>query len=312
MALPALILFLSLVIDRVLGDPKSRLHPVSLLGEFIGLWGKPELYPAYLQRFFGAFLALSTALLFASPFYLFERYAPVLLFLIGAPFFLKICFAWRCLEEHVSNVENAVFHGGGRNEVQMLVSRDTSTLNDEEILSAAYESMAENLVDSVVSPLFYFTFFGLFGSAFFRAFNTMDAMLGYKDERIRLGWFCARTDDILNFIPARLTGILLIFYFTVKGRFKPAWNAFLSDRKKREGFNGGIPMSLIAGGCMTAFVKPGVYVIGNKEKSLAESRSELISAFRWTAVLASVLFVVIMVLSGGIVFQVIYTLSFNF
>ena len=306
MALPALILCLSLVVDRVFGDPKSRLHPVAILGSFIGFWGRPSLYPLYLQRFSGIILALFTALLFAAPFYLFEKYAPFLIFLIGAPFLLKICFAWRCLEEHVKNVENAFLSGGGRSEVQMLVSRDADSLNDEEILSAAYESMAENLVDSVVSPLFYFTFFGLFGSAFFRAFNTMDAMLGYKDERIRMGWFPARMDDILNYIPARFTGLILLLYFALNGRFHPAWDVFISDRKKRAGFNGGIPMSLIAGGCKTAFVKPGVYVIGKKEKSLFESRSEILLAFRWTAVISSVIFMILLYISGGILFQVIY------
>ena len=77
-------------------------------------------------------------------------------------------------------------------------------LDPVDIRSAAYESMTENLTDSIFSPLFYFSLFGLTGAAFFRAANTMDAMLGYRDERIRLGWCSARMDDILNFIPARL------------------------------------------------------------------------------------------------------------
>ncbi|MDD4299676.1 MAG: adenosylcobinamide-phosphate synthase CbiB [Methanomicrobium sp.] len=308
MALPALILFFSLVADRVFGDPQSRYHPVALLGKLIAAWAKPSLYPKYLQRFFGVLLALITAFIFAAPFYLFERYAPLLLFLIGAPFLLKICFAWRCLEEHVKNVENAYIFGDGRKEAQMLVSRDADSLNDDEILSAAYESMAENLVDSIVSPLFYFTLLGLFGPAFYRAFNTMDAMLGYRDERIRLGWFSARMDDILNYIPARFTGLILVFYFALIGRFHPAWEAFISDRKKRAGFNGGIPMSLIAGGCMTAFVKPGVYIIGNGERSLFDARTDILWAVRWTTVISSVIFAGLMVLTGGIVFPYIYAI----
>ncbi|MBN2734546.1 MAG: cobalamin biosynthesis protein CobD [Methanomicrobiaceae archaeon] len=306
MALPALILLLSLVADRVFGDPQSRLHPVALLGRLIGFWGRPGLYPAYLQRISGIILALFTALLFSVPFYLFERYAPFLIFLIIAPFLLKICLAWRCLEEHVKKVEDALLSGGGRKEVQMLVSRDTESLTGEEILSGAYESMAENLVDSVISPLFYFTFFGLFGSAFYRAFNTMDAMLGYKDERIRIGWFSARTDDILNYIPARFTGLVLLIYFALKGKSGSAWKVFLSDRKKRAGFNGGIPISIIAGGVGTAFVKPGVYVIGNKNRSLFDAAPDILSAFRWVVFISSVIFGLILILSGGIIFGLIY------
>lgn len=308
MALPALVLLLSLVVDRVFGDPRSRLHPVALLGNFIGFWGRPELYPLYIQRFSGVIFALLTALIFSLPFYFFEKYAPFLIFLVISPFLLKICFSWRCLEEHVKCVEDALLSGGGRAEVRMLVSRDAESLNDEEILSGAYESMAENLVDSVISPLFYFTVFGLFGCAFYRAFNTMDAMLGYKDERLRIGWFSARTDDVLNYIPARFTGFVLLIYFAFKGTFSSAWEAFLSDRKKRAGPNGGIPMSVIAGGVKTAFVKPGVYVIGKKERSLSEAGPDILLAFRWTAAISSLIFCLILVITGGIIFEIIYNL----
>ena len=306
MALPALVLLLSLVTDRVTGDPQSRFHPVAILGSFIGFWGRPLLYPVYIQRLSGVFLAVFTALLFSLPFYLFERYAPFFIFIIIAPFFLKVCFSWRSLEEHVKCVEDALLSGGGRTEVQMLVSRDAKSLNNEEILSAAYESMAENLVDSVISPLFYFTIFGLFGCAFYRAFNTMDAMLGYKDERLRIGWFSARMDDLLNYIPARLTGLILLIFFALKGTSSSAWKTFLSDRKKRAGPNGGIPMSIIAGGVKTAFVKPGVYTIGKKERSLSDAGPDILLAFRWTVVISSLLFFFILVISGGILFEIIY------
>jgi adenosylcobinamide-phosphate synthase len=122
-------------------------------------------------------------------------------------------------------VVQALGDGGidaARARVGMVVSRDTAHLEREHVLSAAYESMTENLVDSIISPLFYFGFFGLAGAAVFRSVNTMDAMLGYRDERLRIGWFPARADDVLNFIPARVTGIILLAYFAVKGRFAPS------------------------------------------------------------------------------------------
>ncbi|WOF17178.1 cobalamin biosynthesis protein CobD [Methanoplanus sp. FWC-SCC4] len=306
MALPALILWFSLAIDRAFGDPQSRLHPVSLLGSFIGLWGRPGLYPVWSQRFVGVFFSILTASLFALPFYLIWNYLPVIFLIIAAPFLLKICFAWRCLEEHVSSVEKAVSNGGGRNEVQMLVSRDANRLSDEEVLSAAYESMAENLVDSIISPLFYFTIFGLPGAAFFRAVNTMDAMLGYKDHRIYLGWFPARMDDFLNYIPARFTGAVLLFYFALKGRFRQAWKTLLRDRKKRPGFNGGIPMSVIAGGVGIEYSKPGCYVIGNPEKLLSDGGKEIFQAVRAAAIISSVIFTLLMFIFGGIMISVLF------
>ena len=98
----------------------------------------------------------------------------------------------------------------GREKVKLLVSRDTAQLDRNHILSAGYESMTENLTDSIVSPLFFFSVFGLAGAAAYRAANTMDAMLGYRDERERIGWCAARMDDLFNFIPARITVLLLL------------------------------------------------------------------------------------------------------
>ena len=329
MAPAALILLLSLVIDRLFGDPETRFHPVALLGSLIGVWGRPGLYPVALQRLAGVVFALLTAVIFTLPFLLVQWGLPVLagrygadlspalsavisvvILVIVSAFLLKICFAWRCLEEHVENVENALKSGGegsGREAVQRLVSRDAAVLKDEEILSGAYESMAENLVDSIISPLFFFTIFGLAGAAFYRAANTMDAMLGYKDERIRLGWFAARMDDVLNYIPARFTGLVLILYFAARGKFKPAWKTFIADRKKREGFNGGIPMSLIAGGCETAFVKPGVYVIGGdcKKRGLSEAKKDIFSAVRWASAISGVIFCAAMTAAGGVLIGLI-------
>ncbi len=128
---------------------------------------------------------LVTAILFALPFYCFAVFTPWYLYLVIAPFLLKCCFAWRSLEEHTLAVVAALKDGvqNGREQVKMLVSRDTANLEREHILSAGYESMTENLTDSIISPLFYFSLFGLVGAAIFRAANTMDAMLGYRDER---------------------------------------------------------------------------------------------------------------------------------
>lgn len=284
------VLAAALILDRLIGDPRSSLHPVSLVGKFIGWWGRPDRYPVRIQRAAGIFFWCITVVTFAFPFFLFIKFAPWVILLVGAPFLLKCCFAWRSLEDHTTAVVEALRHGteAGREEVRMLVSRDTSSLSDEQILSAAYESMTENLTDSIVSPLFYYALFGLTGAAVYRAANTMDAMLGYRDERERLGWWSARMDDLLNLIPARITVLFLFLYFSLKGRFTAAYRMLRRDGKKRPGFNGGIVMAAMAGGIGIRFEKPGIYAIGDAERPLQEGGAGIRSAVRAATLMAAI------------------------
>lgn len=299
MVVAPVIVVLSLVIDRALGDPHSGYHPVAMLGRFIGWWGQPARYPAWLQRSAGIVLWLVTIGLFSLPFLFIERIAPSLLLLFIGPFLLKVCVAWRSLEDHVRAVIHCLDEGlaQGRERVSMMVSRDTSLLDREHVLSAAYESMAENLVDSIIAPLFFFGVGELVGAglacaAAYRAANTMDAMLGYRDYRARLGWCAARADDVLNYIPARITGILLLLSFWFSGRFHEALRVLHEDGWKRPGYNGGIPISLIAGGCGVCFIKTGVYRIGKREQSLDTGGQCIVSAVRRTTLLFSALLIV--------------------
>jgi adenosylcobinamide-phosphate synthase len=286
-----IVLIAALLVDRLIGDPHSQWHPVALLGRFIGWWGKPEKYFSRFQRLSGVFFWVVTAALFALPFYSFALVAPWYLYLVIAPFLLKCCFAWRSLEEHTLAVVAALKEGvqNGREQVKMLVSRDTANLEREHILSAGYESMTENLTDSIISPLFYFSLFGLVGAAIFRAANTMDSMLGYRDERIRLGWFSARMDDLLNFVPARLTVLLLLLYFAFIGKFSDAVRVLRRDGYKRPGFNGGLVMAVMAGGAGIRFEKPGVYTIGDGEKTLDEAGTDIIRACRIVILMFTIL-----------------------
>ncbi len=301
-AINALILPLALGIDRIMGDPKTRFHPVALIGSFIGWWGRPDGWHPATQRGAGVVMWVFTATFFAIPFFLAEHYLPWPLLLIVGPFLLKFCLAWRSLEEHVRSVSEALSRdlGAGRREAALMVSRKTDHLSDEQVLSAAYESLSENLVDSIFSPVFYFGLFGLAGAAVFRAANTMDAMLGYRDERERIGWFSARMDDLLNFIPARIAGVLLLMYFGVRGRFSPAYEAYRKDRRKRPGFNGGIPMAILAGGAGVQFEKPGTYLIGVPERSLKEGGSEIISAVRAVTVIFTLAVMMTLIILGSV------------
>jgi adenosylcobinamide-phosphate synthase len=304
-ALNGVILPFSLIADRLIGDPESRYHPVALIGSFIGWWGRPSVWPARFRRAAGAGMWLVTVLLFALPFFFVSWILPWYLVLIAGPFLLKFCLAWRSLEEHAAAVNQALTWDlrEGQRTASFMVSRDCSNLSDEQVRSAVYESMSENLVDSIISPMFYFGLFGLPGVAVFRAANTMDAMLGYRDERRELGWCSARMDDILNFIPARITGGMLLLYFAAKGRFFQAYKGFLLDRKKRPGFNGGIPMSIMASGVGVRFEKPGVYVMGTGERSLEEAGPEIVEGVRVvTIVFGALVSIVLILLGSGIIY----------
>ena len=228
-------------------------------------------------------------------------FSPWYLYLVVAPFLLKSCFAWRSLEEHTLAVVTALKDGvqNGREQVKMLVSRDTANLGREHILSAGYESITENLTDSIISPLFYFSLFGLAGAAVFRAANTLDAMLGYRDERERLGWCSARMDDILNFIPARVTVMLLLVYFAFKGTFSDAVRVMRRDGHKRPGYNGGIVMATMAGGTGIRFEKPGVYTIGDGKRTLDEAGSDIIRTCRAVTIFFTILAASTLILLGS-------------
>jgi adenosylcobinamide-phosphate synthase len=297
----ALILPLALGIDRIVGDPKTRFHPVALIGSFIGWWGRTDVWDPAIQRGAGVVMWFFTVTIFAIPFFLAEHYLPGILLLIVGPFLLKCCLAWRSLEEHARSVGVALSRDleEARREAALMVSRETNHLSDEQVLSAAYESLSENLVDSIISPIFYFGLFGLAGAAIFRAANTMDAMLGYRDERERIGWFSARMDDILNFIPARIAGVLLLMYFGIRGRFSPAFAAYRQDRRKRPGFNGGIPMAILAGGAGVQFEKPGKYRMGIPERSLREGGQEIISAVRAVTISFTLVIMMALIILGS-------------
>jgi adenosylcobinamide-phosphate synthase len=161
--------------------------------------------------------------------------------------------------------------------------------------------MTENLTDSIISPLFFFCLFGIAGAAVFRAANTMDAMLGYRDERERIGWCAARMDDILNYIPARITALLILLHFAQKGRFSPALRVMRRDGKNRPGFNGGIVMAAMAGGAGVRFEKPGKYTIGDSERTLDEGGADIFEATRMVTLMFALIAVGTLFLLGSLI-----------
>jgi len=156
-------------------------------------------------------------------------------------------------------------------------------------------------VDSITAPLFWFALgslagCGLAAAAFYRAVNTMDAMLGYRDERERLGWASARLDDLATYLPARFTGLVLLAWFALRGRFHAAWNGLRADARKRPGWNGGIPLALMASGTGTRFEKPGVYTMGPGDRTLREVGQDILRTVRATVIIVSLLLIAALVL----------------
>jgi adenosylcobinamide-phosphate synthase len=157
------------------------------------------------------------------------------------------------------------------------VSRDTSKLSYENIISAVIETLTENITDSVVSPLFYTLILGIPGGIGYRVVNTLDAMIGYKNlENINIGWFPAKFDDILNYLPARITGLLIVISaLLLKLDWKNSFKIMIRDAKKTPSPNSGYPMAATAGALGIQLNKPGFYKLGDH---LNELKLETITA----------------------------------
>jgi adenosylcobinamide-phosphate synthase len=184
-----------------------------------------------------------------------------------------------------------------RDGLRALCSRDPSRLSPEELAAGAIASVAENASDSIVAPLFYFVLFGVPGAVGYRALNTLDAMIGYRGEYEALGKFAARLDDVANWLPARLTALLLLAAGALLGcEVRRGWRIARRDAGQTPSPNGGWPMAAMAGLLGVALTKPGVYVLGDAcapitEGTLARAR-RLLAWAGWSALACTLLAVV--------------------
>jgi adenosylcobinamide-phosphate synthase len=148
--------------------------------------------------------------------------------------------------------------------------RDNKKLTGSQIASSVIESISENLTDFRLSPIFYYAFFGLPGAVAFRAVNTLDGMVGFKDPKhINIGWFSAVSDTIVNYIPARLTAFLMVLAAAVLGEdHKNAWRIARRDNANTPSRNHGWQMAAIAGALNVQLEKPGQYAVGDAVEQL--------------------------------------------
>jgi adenosylcobinamide-phosphate synthase len=180
---------------------------------------------------------------------------------------LKTTFAWSALGRAGRQLRDRVAAGdlgGARHALRSLCSRDPATLDQPQLLAAAIESTAENASDSFVAPVFYYLLFGLPGAFAYRAVNTLDAMIGYHGRYEYLGKAAARLDDLLNFIPARLTALLLLVAGALGGGdARRGWSILRRDGARTESPNAGRPMAAMAGLLGVALEKVDHYCLGD-------------------------------------------------
>lgn len=252
-------------LDLAWGDPPNRLHPLLLIGRWLG-WGR-RLAPARHRFWFGAGWTLAGLALFSLPWLRLgrSRLLPFWPGWVWQPLLLKPLFAYRSLRQAVLSVA-AALAGQDLPEARRLlswhlVSRDTGELTGAEVAGAAIESLAENLSDSLVAPLLAYSLGGLPAAWAYRFANTADAMWGYRTPEFeQLGKFPARLDDVLNWLPARLTGWLLVAAAWLTGAgSRRAARVMLDQHASTASPNAGWPMSAMAGGLGVTLTKRGVY-----------------------------------------------------
>ncbi|BBE30820.1 cobalamin biosynthesis protein [Tepiditoga spiralis] len=239
----------AIFLDILFGEPKPFFHPVVWCGTLTNFIDKKLKH-----NILNGVLLVSIVLIFSQLLVYFVNILPLIFSIILSIFFIKSSFSISSLYEHVKKCDTDDIKKL-KHSVSMIVSRDTSSLKKEELYSAAIETLAENFVDGVVSPFFYYLLFGLNGIIFQRFSNTMDAMIGYHNEKYeKFGKFAARLDDVLNYIPARLS-IFFFFLFNPKG--------VLNSVKKYGGIklNGTWSMAAMAGLLNIKLEKKGFYSI---------------------------------------------------
>ncbi|MBM3118659.1 MAG: cobalamin biosynthesis protein [Chloroflexi bacterium] len=271
------ILLIALALDLAFGEPSNTRHPIAWLGKLISL--EMKLAPQtgkVSQLAYGAIMVFVTLGLIILPIYFLLAYLkeinPVI-YIVVAGLLLKYSFSLRGLRQAVNAVKRSLARNNlaaARTSLKALVSRDTANLSQSQMISATVESAAENSSDSFVAPIFYFLIFGVPGAIAYRIINTFDAMVGYHGKFEYLGKFAARLDDAVNFLPARITGIIIVLAALMcKKNMSQAWHIMLRDHKRTESPNAGWTMSAIAGALGIQLEKVGHYKLGDNHNPLS-------------------------------------------
>jgi len=251
---------LALTLDWFLREPPARLHPVVWMGAYLNrvgrkLTSRPPASALLLGTGYWLMGAVLVLAVYGALAWQLEQLADSLKLLFTA-LLLKPLFAFRMLLDEVNAVEKLLEESleAARTRLSHLVSRPAEALSPNEVRESALESLAENLNDSLVAPLFWFVLLGLPGAALYRFANTADALWGYRGSWEWAGKFAARADDCLSYIPARITGLLLCGW-------RCPWKALWREARKTPSPNSGWPMAALALFLGIRLSKPNVYVL---------------------------------------------------
>jgi len=279
--------------DVVVGEPPNALHPVVWMGRLIGAFMKrrPHSRPRAEFAYGVVIVVVSTGAAAAAGLLLTIglSHLPWWLALPVGAYALKTAFSLRGLVRAGRDVQHALASdtNAARASLAALVSRSPE-LEPRLIVSATIESLAENLTDSVVSPLLYFALFGLPGALAYRAINTMDAMLGYRDEREYVGKAAARSDDVANWVPTRIAALLIVAAAALRRTARAAWVALRTQHRPEHGPNKTLAIAAMAGALGVQLQKPGAYVLGVAERPLTADVIGDAAALVWVAGSAAV------------------------
>jgi adenosylcobinamide-phosphate synthase len=301
-------LILAMALDFLFGEPKNKYHPVRWLGNFIdffipllkvkttadhydveGTWHimkeklKGAIFVFCLLGIFGYILQLC---LYVSS-NLFGSFLVIIIYAI----ILKITIAIKGMEVHSVKIMKALEKrdlNSARYCLSMIVRRETENLDEQHILSGTIECISESTVDGVVSPMFFYSLFGPTGSFIFRIINTLDSMIGYKDKYYEnIGWMSAKLDTIANYVPARLTGILIVISsLLLSADWKNSIRIMKRDHDKTLSVNAGYPISSMAGSLRVKLEKIGHYSVGDPYDPLSIEKCKCaIAIMKLTAIL---------------------------
>lgn len=318
------IMFFSLALDLLIGELPVKLHPVVWIGnlisffkcKFISIKKKSSGFLLAICVLICSLLIVIIPLLIVKHF-LYLNTNMLYLFKLVAILLLTSSFSVKLLLSSARDIELTLKSNNikkARESVSYLVSRDTKGLTKEEVISASIETLSENIPDSFISTLFYYFIVGIIASfagcndfiviilaicaAFIhRTFNTLDAMVGYKnDELVHIGWFSAKVDDILNFIPARLSGIIIIISSLIlRYDWRRAYMTMIRDAGELESPNSGYSMAAIAGALNIQLVKKDHYVLGDAiNKIKTDDIGKAVDITRFVIFLFTVFFIFVL------------------
>jgi adenosylcobinamide-phosphate synthase len=273
------ILLIAISLDLAFGEPSNTWHPVAWLGKLISLETKFTPRRGEIKQLaYGAGIVLVTlGLTVTAIYFLLAKISEVntIVYVIAAGILLKFSFSLRGLRREIDSVKKFLSKDNleqARLSLKSLVSRNTTELSRNQMISAAVESAAENICDSFIAPLFYFFIFGVPGAIAYRIINTFDTMIGYRGKWEYPGKFAARLDDVANFIPARVTALLIVLAALIcRKNTSQAWHIMIRDHNRTESPNAGWTMSAVAGALEVQLEKAGHYQLGDSHLPLSLS-----------------------------------------